>query len=111
MRVSRAGAWLALALLSDCQLFTGPDPRLVATISIDRPALTITESLLVTVTVINRGDKEALASSPLSYDCTPAFRVRTAGGLDLGVPPIFCALNPAEPVHILFRDSIVLRHQ
>lgn len=110
MKLSRAAACLALAMLSGCRLLTGPEPRLIAKISIDKPALTVAESMLVTVTVINRGDKEALASSPLSY-CEPAFRVRSAGGLDLGSPPVVCSLVGYSQAHIPPGDSIVIQRQ
>jgi hypothetical protein len=98
-------------MLIGCRFFTGPEPRLIAKISIDQPALTVAESLLVTVTVINRGDKEALASSPPSYDCEPAFRVRSAGGLDLGSPPVVCSLVGYFLVTIQPGDSIVIQRR
>jgi hypothetical protein len=111
MKISSAAACLALALLSDCRLFNDPEPQLIAKISIDKPALTVAEFMLVTVTVINRGDKEALASSPQSYDCEPAFRVRSAGGLDLGSPPVVCSLVGYSQAHIPPGDSIVIQRQ
>jgi hypothetical protein len=109
MKLSSAAACLGLAMLSACRLFTGPEPRLIANIRIDKPALTVAEVLLVTVTVINRGDKEALASSPLSYDCESAFRVRSAAGLDLSLPPVVCTLQGYSQAHIPPGDSIVIQ--
>lgn len=108
MRISRAAACLALAMLAGCRLFTDPKPQLVATVTIDRPTLTVAESL-VTVTVINRGDKDALASPPDSYGCEPAFSVRSAGGMDLGSPPVVCLLVLYGQVHIPPGDSIIIQ--
>lgn len=111
MRISRAAAWLAFAMLSGCRLFTRPEPQLDARIRIDKSVLTVSESLLVTVTVINRGDKEALASPPNSYGCEPAFRLRTSGGSDLASPPVFCSLVGYILVRIPPGDSIVIQRQ
>lgn len=98
-------------MLSDCRLFTGPEPNLIASIRIDKPMLTLAESLLVIVTVVNRGDKEALANPPESYGCEPAFRVRSAAGSDLTWPPVFCTLQGYSQVHIPPGDSIVIQRQ
>ena len=102
---------MAFAMLSGCRLFTRPEPQLDARIRIDKPVLTVSEALLVTVTVINRGDKEALAAPPISYGCEPAFRLRTSGGLDLASPPVVCPLVAYVLVRSPPGDSIVSQRQ
>ena len=92
---------LLLTALVGCNEPTSVNSGLDVSLSADRQVVTPSTPAVITITVVNRGDRTVKVMDPRGYACMPAYSVETEQGSAVPAPSRgLCALPAYLPVSL-----------
>jgi len=94
--------------LAACRSVTDVSSELFITLSTDRAAIGVNDSLHVAVTVANRGSRVVETWDPRSYECVSAFRVTDEAGAAVPLPGRFCLAIAYAAKHLAPGESVTI---
>jgi hypothetical protein len=101
---------LLLTALVGCNEPTSVDGGLDVSLSTDRQVVTPSTPAMITITVVNRGDRTVKAMDPRGYACMPAYSVATEQGASVPAPSSgFCAAVAYLRVSLEPGESMTIR--